>query len=148
VPDRVQGVSYAKQALYTSEAALRTWELPQVALVIHFLYRDEPSLSGWQSGLETVAGQLKPAFDAFRLPLAEDSRLGTSTVLWGQVRPRSGRQPYRLQQLVGGSWHAIGSTRFTSGSGFFRATVRAGAGARFRVWSPRDHAYSATVTVV
>src|SRR5262249_34290631 len=36
-PDRVAGVSYAKQALYTSEAALRTWELPQVSMVIHFL---------------------------------------------------------------------------------------------------------------
>jgi len=148
-PDRVQGVSYAKQALYTSEAALRTWQLPQVSLVIHFLYRDEPSLSGWQSGLETVTGKLKPAFDAFRLPLAEASRLGTTTVLWGQVRPRSGRQPFRLQQLVGGSWHTVGSpTRWTSASGVYQVTVHAARGVRFRVWSLRDRAASATLTVV
>ena len=27
-------------------------------MVIHFLYRDEPSISGWQSGLQTVSGKI------------------------------------------------------------------------------------------
>jgi hypothetical protein len=147
-PDRVAGVSYAKQALYTGEAALRAWELPQVSMVIHFLYRDEPSLSGWQSGLQTVSGKLKPAFDAFRLPLAQVSRTGTQTVLWGQVRPRSGRQPFRLQQLRGSTWVTIGGVRWTSSGGVFRATVRAGKGALLRIWSPRDGASSPALPIV
>jgi hypothetical protein len=146
-PDHVAGVSYGKQALYTSEAALRAYQLPRVDMVIHFLYRDEPSLAGWQSGLQTVGGSIKPAFDAFRLPLAQVSRTGTKTVLWGQVRPRSGRQPFTLQQLSSGTWKALG-TRSTSASGFFTATVTSGKGGKFRVWSPRDHAYSPTLTVL
>jgi hypothetical protein len=38
-------------------------------MMLWFLLRDEPSLSGWQSGLMTVSGKKKPAFAAFaRLP--------------------------------------------------------------------------------
>ncbi len=37
--------------------------------MLWFLVRDEPDLSGWQSGLMTVDGKKKPAFKAFqRLP--------------------------------------------------------------------------------
>jgi hypothetical protein len=147
-PDRYAGVSYAKQSLYTGQAALRAYQLPQVSMVIHFLYRDEPSLAGWQSGLQTVSGTHKPAFDAFRLPLAQVSRTGTQTVLWGQVRPRTGRQPFRLQQLRGSRWSTLGGVRWTSGAGIFQAVVHSGKGARFRVWSPRDSAYSPALTVV
>ena len=146
-PDRFAGVSYAKQALYTGQAALRTYQLPQVSMVIHFLYRDEPSISGWQSGLQTVSGKIKPAFDAFRLPLAQVSRTGMRTVLWGQVRPRTGRQPFRLQQLRGGRWSTLGGTRWTSGGGYFRTVVQSGKGARFRIWSPRDRASSPALTI-
>src|SRR5438067_1187496 len=145
-PDRSAGVSYAKQALYTGESALRTYQLPQVAMVIHFLYRDEPSIGGWQSGLQTVSGKLKPAFNAFRLPLAEVSRTGAKTVVWGQVRPRSGSQPYVLQQLKGGRWVSLGSKQ-TSGAGFFKRSLTAGKGVQLRVWSPRDRAYSPTLTI-
>src|SRR3954451_24255732 len=49
-PDRIAGVSYAKQALYTGEAALRAWQLPQVTMVLPVLYRDEPLLSGGHDG--------------------------------------------------------------------------------------------------
>jgi hypothetical protein len=147
-PDRYAGVSYAKQALYVSEAGLRAYTLPQVTMVIQFLYRDEPSLGGWQSGFQTVSGALKPSFDAFRLPLAEVSRSGARAILWGQVRPRSGRQPYRLQQLRSGRWVTLGGVRWTSGGGTLGTVVRAGGGARFRIWSPRDHAYSPTLTIV
>ena len=146
-PDRTAGVSYAKQAVLTGEAALRTYQLPQVTMIIHFLYRDEPALGGWQSGFQTVIGTIKPAFDAFRLPLAEVKRTGASTTLWGQIRPRSGAQPYRLQQLKGGTWTTLGGQKLTSGAGFFTRSVKAGKGARFRVWSPRDSAYSPTITV-
>ena len=116
-------------------------------MVIHFLYRDEPSISGWQSGLQTVSGKIKPAFDAFRLPLAQVSRTGMRTVLWGQVRPRTGRQPFQLQQLRGGRWSALGGTRWTSGGGYFRTVVQSGKGARFRIWSPRDRASSPALTI-
>ena len=55
-PDRLLGVSYALQAKYLREAALRVWRQPGVTMLIHFLVRDEPSLGGWQSGLFSVGG--------------------------------------------------------------------------------------------
>jgi len=145
-PDNAAGVSYPRQATMIGEAALRTYQLPQVSLIIQFLYRDEPSIGGWQSGFQTVSGKIKPAFNAFRLPLAEVSRKGASAVVWGQVRPRSGSQPYVLQQRKGGRWVSLGTKR-TSGHGFFTRTVRASKGTQLRFWSPRDRAYSPTLTI-
>jgi len=34
-------------------------------MLLWFLVRDEPQLSGWQSGLETRTGAHKPSFAAF-----------------------------------------------------------------------------------
>ena len=99
-PDRLLGVSPAKQALYLAEAARRVATLPRVDLLVHYLYRDEPSLGRWQSGLTTVTGQAKPALAAAMLPLAQVSRKGSSTVVWGQVRPGSGAQQYVLRFAV------------------------------------------------
>ena len=45
-------------------------------MLIHYLYRDEPDLARWQSGLETVDGEAKPAYAATMLPLAQVSRRG------------------------------------------------------------------------
>jgi hypothetical protein len=145
-PDSLFGVSWADQALYESEAALRAYELPQVTVLIHYLYRDEPDLPAWQSGFQTDSGKIKPGFDAFRLPLAQLRSNGGSVTLWGQVRAGAGKRPYVLQELSGG-WKPLGGTRSTSPTGFFQITVKVGPGTRFRIWSPRDRAYSPTLTV-
>ena len=146
-PDPYLGVSWSTQALYVSEAALRAYQLPQVTVLIQYLYRDEPTLAGWQSGFQTDTGKIKPAFNAFRLPLAQISRNATSTRIWGQIRPRSGRQPYTVEELTRGEWQPVVQGDLTSASGFYTVTVTAGKGARLRVWSPRDKAYSQTLTV-
>ena len=39
---------------------------PRIDMLVWFLLRDEPDLSGWQSGLLTVAGVKKPAWTVFR----------------------------------------------------------------------------------
>jgi hypothetical protein len=146
-PDRYLGVSPGLQARYTGEAALRVWQAPYVEMLIHFLYRDEPNVGRWQSGLEHLSGRPKPAHAAFRFPIAEVSRKGTRTVLWGMVRPRPGSQPFRLQQYRGGKWVTVGSTRRTSARGAWQVGVSAGRGAKFRVWSTRDDAYSPVLVV-
>jgi len=145
-PDRFLGVSYAKQARYSSEASLRSYLAPRVDLLIHYLVRDEPNPARWQSGLLTVGNLAKPSYQAFELPLAERSRSGRRTVLWGQVRP-GGRSSYRLQQFRNGKWYAVGGSRSTTARGYYTRVVRAGAGARFRIWSPPLHTYSRIVTV-
>ena len=147
-PDAYLGVSWALQALYVSEAALRAYELPQVTVLIQYLYRDEPDLGAWQSGFQTVDGKIKPAFAAFRLPLAEiPGPAAATTTLWGQIRTGSGRRSYVLQELVGGRWKVVGGSRLTLATGVFEVPVDAASGSHFRVWSPRDRAYSPTLTI-
>ena len=41
------------------------WEQSGVTMLIQFLVRDEPNLGGWQSGLATITGKKKPAWNAF-----------------------------------------------------------------------------------
>ncbi len=135
-PDRLLGVSYALQAKYLSEAALRVARQPGVTMLIHFLVRDEPSLGGFQSGLFSVGGSAKLAYHAFALPLAQVSRSGSTTVLWGQVRPGSGVRSYVLQRSVGGRWRAVGSTAKTSRSGAFTRRANLPAGAQVRLFAP------------
>ena len=113
--------------------------------LVHYLVRDEPDPARWQSGLFTARGAAKPAAAAFKVPLAQKSRTGLRTTLWGQVRP-GGRSTFRLQQFRSGAWHTVGAYT-TSARGYFTRTVRAGEGARFRVFSPVARTYSPIVTV-
>jgi hypothetical protein len=145
--DRLLGVPPAKQAQYLIDASRKVYATPGVDMLIHFLVRDDRLLAGWQSGVFTAAGAAKPAYVAFRLPLAQVSRRGTRTVLWGQVRPRSGSQTYRLRRFQGGRWQWVGSTRRTNARGAFSVVVSAGRGAKFQLWSPRDRAYGRIVVV-
>jgi hypothetical protein len=146
-PSRWLGVPNLLQARYIGEAALRAYLAPRVDLLIHFLVRDEPNGNRWTSGMLTSRGELKPSFSAYALPLAQVSRHGSRTTVWGHVRPRAGRQPYRLQQLRGSHWRWVGGTKFTTSHGYLRRVVTAGRGSRLRLWSPRDRRYSATVIV-
>jgi hypothetical protein len=146
-PSKWLGVSNTLQARYVGDAALRAYLSARVDLLIHFLVRDEPNASKWTSGFYTSRGKVKPSFNAYALPLAQVSRRGSRTSIWGQVRARTGPQPYRLQQLRNGRWRWIGGTRLTTSAGFLRRTVTAAPGARLRIWSPRDRRYSTTLTV-
>jgi hypothetical protein len=146
-PSKWLGVSNRLQALFVGEAALRAYLAPRVDLLIHFLVRDEPNAQKWTSGFYTSRGKVKPSFAAYAIPFAQVSRKGTRTALWGQVRPRTGAQLYRLQQFRGGRWQWVGNTMRTTRNGFVNRVVKADRGARFRLWSPRDRRYSATLTV-
>jgi hypothetical protein len=66
-PDRTLGVSWAKQAAYLKQAYAIARKNPTIQIMLWFLLRDEPILGGWQSGLMTSKGRVKPAFNAFRL---------------------------------------------------------------------------------
>jgi hypothetical protein len=70
-PDQLVGVSYAKQAAYLTQAFAIARKNPRVDMMLWFLLKDEPTLAGWQSGLETVTGKKKPAFAAFSKLVAQ-----------------------------------------------------------------------------
>ena len=135
-PDPFSGVSPRLQASYVGRAALRVYRQAGVAILIHFLVQDEPALGGWQSGLITTGGIEKPSYRAFGLPLAQVSRRGLRTVLWGQVRPGSGQRLYVLQRWNGRHWVHVGSARRTNRRGDFTRVIRARSGEELRIWTP------------
>ncbi|MDQ3778464.1 MAG: glycosyl hydrolase [Actinomycetota bacterium] len=65
-PDRLFGVSYANQARYLRQAIAIAKRTRRIDMLVWFLIRDEPRLSGWQSGVFTRRGVRKPAYRAFQ----------------------------------------------------------------------------------
>ena len=131
-PDRILGVTPALQARYMSEGAYAAYRAPRVDMLIHFLYRDEPTLARFQSGLVTLRNAPRPALAAFELPLAETSRSGSSTSLWGQLRAPNVGTVAVLEQRTGTAWTSF--ARITVGTGgFFRWRGRLARGAVVRV---------------
>jgi hypothetical protein len=55
--------------------------------------------------------------------------------LWGQVRPGSGRQTYRVRFTHGGAWRWLGGARTTTPRGFFTLRARVPRGASVQLWS-------------
>jgi hypothetical protein len=146
-PDRTLGVSRALQARYVGEGARRAYAAPRVDMLIHYLYRDEPEVGRWQSGLTTVDGAPKPALRAAMLPLAQVSRDGLTTTLWGRVRPGAGRQRYVLQRFQAGGWRSVGGVRSTGARGFLTRTLRAAPGTRVRLSYPAERVVSPALVV-
>ena len=144
-PDRFLGVSLALQARYMSEGAYAAYHAPRVDLLIHFLYRDEPVIARFQSGLVTVTNVQKPALTAFELPLAQISRSGTQSALWGQLRAPAGGSTARLERQVGSRWQAFATVHAGAG-GFFRWTGALPAGSEVRVHA--GALVGATLTIV
>ncbi|HUF02491.1 MAG TPA: hypothetical protein VMN35_08720 [Gaiellaceae bacterium] len=146
-PDLLLGVPPATQAQHLASASRRAYLAPDVDLLVFFLVRDDTASDGWQSGLYTASGARKPAYTAFRLPFTQASRRGATVAVWGQIRPRSGRQPYRLRRYERGRWSWVGGTRWTDERRFFSVSVRAPVGALLQIWSPRDGSSSLALRV-
>jgi hypothetical protein len=146
-PDQFRGVSPNLQARYLAEAARRVYQAPRVDLLVNFLIRDEPRVGRWASGFFTASDEVKPSFFSFMLPLAELSRHHGVATLWGQVRPRSGPQPYLLQRSNGARWLPVGRVSVTGQKGFFTREVYAPRGSKFRVWSLLDGRFSPPLTI-
>ena len=139
------GVTQQRQAELIGQSGLRVYKAPRVDMLIHYLVKDEPETARFQSGLFQNSGRPKLAALAFPFPISQAGRSGGNVVLWGQVRPRSGPQTYRVQVRNGGAWRFSGGFRTTSPRGFFSVKVAARAGSSVRIFSPEDDAYSITI---
>lgn len=146
-PDRILGVRWGTQARDVAEAQRRAYLAPRVDLLIQYLVRDEQATSAWQSGLETASGRPKPSLQAFMLPLVQVARKGSSTKLWGQIRPGDGAREYEIQRYDGGAWERVAGAS-TDSRGFFTRTLRAGRGDRLRLVDPVSGDTSPTLVVV
>jgi Glycosyl hydrolase catalytic core len=146
-PDRVLGVSPGTQARHVASASHRAYLAPYVDMLIHFLVRDDTLPSGWQSGLFTSGGIVKPAYWAYRMPVTQVRRRGGRVDVWGQIRPRSGRQQFRVRLFEHGSWRSLGGARWTNERGFFGLTVRARPGALLQVRAAGEHRPSVALSL-
>jgi hypothetical protein len=127
-PDRVLGVSLALQARYEGEGTFAAYRAPKVDLLIHFLYRDEPSIARFQSGLVSLGNGRKPEYGAFELPLAQIS----ATTLWGQLRAPAAGSTARLERRVGSRWQTLATVHAGTGR-YFRWTGKLPRGTQVRV---------------
>ena len=147
-PDQFLGVPLKRHATLLSLAAMRAWRLPRVTMLIQYLYRDEPVLSRFQSGLVFVDNRWKPSLQGFRLPFAQMGRVGPRAVVWGQIRgTRPGRKTYRLEILRKNRWQPVGRPRLTNDQGVFVRTIRLPRGALLRIWAPAQRRYSLQVRI-
>lgn len=97
-PDRIAGVSLAKQTEYRAIAERLAYGNPRVKAFSQYLLTDDPPIEGvsarrryggFETGLKFATGRPKPSLEGFRLPLA-GLRRGSSVSLWGLVRPARG----------------------------------------------------------
>jgi hypothetical protein len=98
-PDPYVRTSLAQQATWLNEGEYMSYNLPYVHSDAQFLlYDDHPrqgarvgSRSYWstfQTGLLTTAGNPKPAYTAYRIPIwLPRARHGPRVTIWGQLRP-------------------------------------------------------------
>jgi hypothetical protein len=132
-PDRLLGVAPALQASYIAGAAYKAWATPRVDLLIQYLYRDEPTTDRWQSGLVSTRGSTKLAMGGFEAPLAQVSRTGSTTSVWGMIRRGTGSRSYRLQRLTSAGWRPVGGVLRTRSNGVLLRKVTAKAGTKLRL---------------
>ena len=69
------GVTQQRQAELLGQSGLRAHKAARVDMLIHYLVKDEPEASRFQSGLFTIAGRPKVAALAFPLPVAQATAL-------------------------------------------------------------------------
>jgi hypothetical protein len=143
-PDRIAGVPQARQAAYIAISEHIAYVNARVAAFSQYLMADDPRtvngerFGGFESGLKTASGKVKPAYAAFRLPLAVES-YGRRDVLWGLVRPD--RAKTSVQILVASAKGAFKPLRTvtTNSTGVYGASVRHKQGRRYKVrWTAPD----------
>ena len=149
-PDRISGVSFARQPAYYAIAEHMAYVNPRVALFSQYLMRDDAPreegyrFRGFESGLRRSNGSRKPAYRAFPNPLAVE-RYGPTDVLWGLIRPQSGVTEVTIEARRSTSrrWRRLRRVR-TSERGVYglRAKHRKGQAYRVRWTSATGKRYT------
>jgi hypothetical protein len=156
----------AEQAAWINEGEYMTWRTSYVRQLNQFLLVDSPPKQGepkgsflywstFQTGLETLKGSAKPAYQAFRVPIwLPSARHGRSVVVWGQLRPanHSAIQQGVIEFRARGSrqWRELVEVQTSSPEGFIYNHVSVPSAGDVRLgWLDPSGAvdYSRTVSV-
>jgi hypothetical protein len=157
-PDPYQTVSPAQQAAYLNQADYMAYRDPRVRSVSQFLlYDDNPdgtqaggSVAYWatfQTGLVYANGTRKPAYQAYLLPIwipYSHYRRGSSTPLWGQLRPapRGSKQKAKIEWSAStrGPFKTLTTVKVSSKFEYFTIGVKPpGSGVLRIVWTDPGH---------
>jgi len=141
-PDRIAGVSLARQVEFRAHAERLAYGNARVKAFSQYLLTDDPPIEGvsarqryggFESGLKFSTGRAKPSLEGFRLPLAA-LRQGSRVSVWGLVRPAGGRVTAELLVQDRGSrgFRRLKTVR-TNSRGAFTTRTAYRSGRRYRL---------------
>ena len=140
------GVTLGQQAAYIAIAENFAYTNPRVVSFAQYLLRDDSPLNvpgqtygGFESGLRFFSGGKKPAYDAFRLPLAVQT-LGDKISIWGIVQPLARETTVRIRYKNPGRPAQDLQTLQTDGAGIFTTTYGDSPGRKWQViWTSPEN---------
>jgi len=140
-----RAVSLTQQAEYNAISERLAYLNKRVKTFSQYLMSDDDpgaggeKFGGFESGLRRFDGRPKPAYDAFRTPLAVQD-YGRSDVAWGLVRPATGQTSVEiLYRNRGAKEYRSLRTIQTTTAGIFSFKTRSRSGRRYKVrWSAPD----------
>ncbi len=137
-PDPFISTSTSRQAELLNEKEEYSYRYSRLKSYSQYLLYDDPARSGssalrwagFQTGLRFANSGLKPAYEAYRLPIHVKKR-GKGVLIWGRVRPGVGTRSAQLQRKRGSSFVNDGSPISTNSGGYFSVKRSARASYRF-----------------
>jgi hypothetical protein len=136
--DRSHFVSPRTAAAYINWTEYISWRNPRIATTMQYLlYDPSPKASGFATGLINYNSTVKPAYQAYRLPLylpEASTRRGRSTEVWGCVRPAhyasvdSGGSPQyvriQFERRASGGFQTVTTVPITNARGYFDVRIK------------------------
>ncbi len=147
-PDRISGVSLAKQALWLNWSDFIAYNNRRVRTVAQYKLTDDISVSGFNTGLRLADGRLKPSWNAYRLPIYV-VRAGSGARVYGQARAATGRVPVRIEWRAAGrgAWRTLATTRTSRTGHLSRKVSRRSGQFRLRWAAPGGDQLSRTAVI-
>jgi hypothetical protein len=137
-PDPFISTSPTRQAQLLNEKEEYSYRYARLKSYSQYLLYDDAARSGssalrwagFQTGLRNAGGSVKPAYEAYRLPIVVKRR-GSGVLIWGRVRPGTGTRFAQLQRKQGASFVKDGTLISTNSAGYFTAKRTRRASYRF-----------------
>jgi hypothetical protein len=165
-PDPTIGVSFARQASWLDDATYLAYRNPRIASFAQFLLVDDGPIKQYkptdprywgtfQSGLITLQGKHKPAYESFKRPISiapSRVRRGAKVRVFGQLRTAAdgARLTATVQFRARGSkkWSRAAVVSVRNARGFFSTRVTARRSGSYRIsWGASGTSRAVGVTV-